>query len=205
MDNRFAASALGLALISAACTGSRPPAASKPAGSVPTSMSTRNDATKPEAIPVQGTEPLLLELKKARVTLQQGIEQAERNNGVAISAKYELEEGRLALSVYTAKAGLDQDAEHNVLMELIGDATQGEWAPKAEVFADKEHITRASYHLTLVQQARTKLGQIIAKAAAKQSGQVYSIIPGLKERTPIFHVLVATPSGASVELELTGS
>jgi hypothetical protein len=182
------------------------PPTSEPASSPPRDT-LEKQAAKPAAATAEATEApsaLLLELKKARVSLQQGIEQAERSNGVAISAKYELEEGKLSLSVYTAQAGLDQDAEHNVLMELSGDATQSEWAPKSEVFSDKEHITRASYHLTLMQQTRTKLHQVIGKAAAQQPGQVYSIIPGLKERTPVFHVSVATPTDASVELEISG-
>ena len=59
--------------------------------------------------------------------------------------------------VYTAKAGIDKDAEHNVLMELSGDPTKDKWEPKGEVFEDKAHITRAAMHLTLVQRAKATL------------------------------------------------
>jgi hypothetical protein len=68
-------------------------------------------------------------LTESKHTLLDGIAQAEKQGGPAISAKFELEDGKLMLSVYTAKAGLGTDAEHNTLMELNGEAAAPEWRP----------------------------------------------------------------------------
>jgi hypothetical protein len=141
-------------------------------------------------------------LPSAKVDLAQGIAQAERRGARAISAKFELEAGKLALSVYTAKTGISADAEHNVLAELSGDPSLAEWQPKEEIFADAKHLTRAAYHLTLVQRSGMSLSAVIAKALAMQPGQVYSIEPAIHERSPIFHVLVATPGGGHLEVDV---
>jgi hypothetical protein len=141
-------------------------------------------------------------LPSAKVGLERGIAQAERQGARAISAKFELDEGKLSLSVYTATKGIEPDAEHNVLAELSGDPTQADWQPKEEAFVDGKHLTRASYHLTLVQRSRTTLTAVIAKALAKQPGQVYSVEPAVHEHTPIFHVLIAPPAGGSVKVDV---
>lgn len=60
-------------------------------------------------------------LSQAKHTLVDGIRQAEKANGSAISAKFEYEDGKLWLSVYTAKNGRSGDAESNTLMELEGE------------------------------------------------------------------------------------
>src|SRR5690349_17654740 len=91
---------------------------------------TGSSANEAESVPAK--------LKTAKHTLLEGIQQAQKENGPAISAKFEFEDGKLLLSVYTAKAGLEKDAEHNILMELNGEATKAKWEPKSEVFADKE-------------------------------------------------------------------
>ncbi len=147
---------------------------------------------------------LTAQLKSSKLTLAQAVAQAEKDNGPAISAKFELEDGHLSLSVYTAKSGLDKDAEHNVLMELSGDPTKDKWQPKSEVFEDKAHITRAATHLTLVQRAKTTLSAVIAKASAKQPGTVYAVTPAVKDKKPVFEVLVASPDGKSVAVTIDG-
>jgi len=145
---------------------------------------------------------LLALLPSARIDLDQAIAQSERQGARAISAKFELHRGQLSLSVYTAKRGIDQDAEHNVLAELSGDPTQPNWHPQEEIFADAQHLTRASYHLTLVQRSKMTLADVIAKALAKQPGQVYSIEPSIHDRSPIFHVLIATSGGGHVNVDV---
>src|SRR5215207_8657831 len=86
---------------------------------------------------------LLGRLKDSKISLADGIRQAEKTYGRAVSAKFEMKGDKLVLSVYTAKAGLFEDAEHNVLMEVIGDATRPQWTPKTEVFEDRPHIARS--------------------------------------------------------------
>jgi hypothetical protein len=145
---------------------------------------------------------LLVLLPSAKVDIAQGIAEAERHGARAISAKFEIDAGKLALSVYTAKTGIEADAEHNVLAELSGDPGRAEWHPKEEIFTDVKHLTRAAYHLTLVQRAGMSLTTVIAKALAMQPGQVYSIEPAVHERSPIFHVLIATPVGGQLRVDV---
>src|SRR5829696_1949895 len=116
---------------------------------------------------------LLGMLKESKISLADGIRQAEKAYGPAISAKFEMKGDKLVLSVYTAKEGLSKDSEHNVLMELIGDATKAEWEPETEVFEDKPHIARSAMHLTVLQLTKLTLEDIVKKASAKQRGTVY--------------------------------
>jgi uncharacterized membrane protein YkoI len=141
-------------------------------------------------------------LPSAKLDLARGIALAETQGARAISAKFELDDGKLSLSVYTAKKGIEPDAEHNVLAELSGDPTQSEWQPKEQIFDDTKHLTRASYHLTLVQRSKMKLAAVITKALAQQPGQVYSVEPAIHERSPIFHVLIATAGGGHVKVDV---
>src|SRR2546426_10296107 len=57
-------------------------------------------------------------LGKSKVSLLAGIRQASQGSAKAISAKFELEDGKLSLSVYTAEKGLGGPAEKNGLQEL---------------------------------------------------------------------------------------
>ena len=140
---------------------------------------------------------LLAKLSASRHTLTDGIQQAEKTAGSAISAKLEIKGDQLMLSVYTAKEGRDRDAEHNTLMELIGSASDATWTPETEVFADKEHIARSAMHLTLMQMSRLSLTDAIKKAEAQQPGTVYSAIPSVQNGRPVVDVLVATKDGQS--------
>jgi len=155
-----------------------------------------------DAKPPHDDSELVALLSLSKIGLAEGIALAERGGGTAISAKFEIEDGELSLSVYTAKAGVDADAEHNVLAELSGDPTQPEWQAKEEVFSDMKHLTRASYHLTLVQRSNMSLAAVITKALAKQPGQVYAVEPAIHERSPIFHVAIATAGGGHVNVDV---
>ena len=182
-------------------TAVTPPQPSEP--TTPPSAGTSPAAAEhDESKPGSNDSALVALLPSSKIGLAEGIALAERKGGTAISAKFELEDGKLSLSVYTAKSGLDADAEHNVLAELSGDPTQSEWQVKEQVFSDIKHITRASYHLTLVQRSRMNLAAVIAKAIAKQPGQVYSVEPAIHERSPIFHVGIATAGGGHVNVDV---
>jgi uncharacterized membrane protein YkoI len=189
-------------------------------GSPPPSRAPEQQATAPsaEAAKVASTaahEPsaaheaeddhaLLAALPASKLDLLNGIVLAERQGAVAISAKFELEDGKLSLSVYSAKKGLELDAEHNVLSELKLDPTVSDSKPTEEVFSDAKHLARASYHLTLVQRAQLSLSSVISKALAKQPGRVYSVEPAARAHLPIFHVRIATSAGSRVEVDVEG-
>src|SRR2546423_15178703 len=87
-------------------------------------------------------------LAKSKLSLLAGIRQASQGSARAISAKFELEDGKLSLSVYTAEKGLAVPAEKNVLQELSGSPEQDKWTPKVEVFKDVPHVSRSPDKLT---------------------------------------------------------
>src|SRR5207253_3246902 len=156
------------------------------------------------AAPLQeaDTAALIAKLTQSKHSLADGIRQAEQQNGEAISAKFELEDGALMLSVYTAKAGRQADAEHNALLELNGDATAAQWQPHVQVFDDKQHIARAAMQLTALQLTDITLSDLIQKAAALQKGTVYSVTPAVKMGKAAVEFLIAAPDGQTTELTL---
>lgn len=147
---------------------------------------------------------LLARLGQSKHSLAEGIAQAEKANGVGISAKFEMEGDTLMLSVYTAKSGPSADAEHNILMELNGDAAKTTWEPATEVFNDKEHLTRSAMQLTLVQLSKLSLADAIKEAQGARPGTVYSVIPAVKDGNPVYYVKVATPDSKTVTLAVDG-
>src|SRR6516165_5310732 len=107
---------------------------------------------------------LIKALSGAKHSLLQGIAQVAKGTEVPIEAKYEMEDGKLMLSIYTSAKGFDTAAEDNSFNEYIGDATTTTWAPKKEVFADLKHIARSQYH-ALLSMTKTTLPMIIQKAS----------------------------------------
>ncbi len=147
------------------------------------------------ALAYDDNAPLIQKLKEAKHTLLEGISQAEVSQGTAISAKFELEDGKLLLSVYTAKEGLKKDSESNPLIESNGEATNNQWTPGVEVFTDREHVGRASKHLTLMQLSKYTLKEIIAEASEYHDGTVFRVDPNIREGKPVADVLISTPKG----------
>lgn len=148
----------------------------------------------------EGDAKLLKALSLTKLSLIAGIEQAAaKSPEAAISAKFELEDGKLSLSVYTAGKGLTVAAESNVLKEFAGSPEAAKWAPEVEVFKDVEHVSRAAEQLTLVALTKVKLIDVIKKAEKDEPGMVFSITPVLQNRKPVFVVLVAVKTGV-VEL-----
>src|SRR5262245_31611307 len=104
---------------------------------------------------------LIKALGGAKHTLLQGIAQVAKGTEVPIEAKYEMEDGKLMLSIYTSAKGFDTAAEDNSFNEYIGDATTTTWAPKKEVFADLKHIARSAQYHALLSMTKTNLPMII--------------------------------------------
>lgn len=152
------------------------------------------------ALPGNRTDELLQSLAKSKHTLAEGITQSAKAPAEAISAKFELEDGKLSLSVYTVAKGLEVDAEHNVLQELAGSPEEASWKPETEVFKDVEHVARSATQLTLLSLSKVSLADILKKAEKDQSGTIYSITPQIHGRKAIIAVLVAA-QGKSVELQ----
>jgi len=143
------------------------------------------------AMTPRAEDPVVKALSQSKHTLADGMQQVSKSSEVAISAKFEMEDGKLSLSVYTAEKGLGVAAEKNVLKEYAGDPSAEAWKPEAEVFKDVEHVARSAEQLTLTALSPISLADIARKAAKDHPGTVYSITPELRDRKPIFAVLVA--------------
>jgi hypothetical protein len=137
------------------------------------------------------TQALLEALAKSKHTLLDGMRQAAKGGGVPISAKFELEDGKLSLSVYTAEKGLAVEPEKNVLQELSGSPEADTWAPSVEVFKDLPHVARSSEQLTLMALGKASLADIVARVQKQQSGTVFSVTPIVRNHKPVAEVLVA--------------
>jgi len=138
------------------------------------------------------TKALLDALGKSKLSLVQGIRQAAKASGAPISAKFEMEDGKLSLSVYTAGKGLSVPAEKNVLQELSGSPEGAKWDPKAEVFSDVPHVARSAEQLAVMALGASSLIKAIGLAQKTQPGTVFSITPAIKDHKPVAEILVAS-------------
>jgi hypothetical protein len=137
---------------------------------------------------------LLKAIGSAKVSLQQGIAQVAKGTEVATEAKYEMENGKLMLSVYTSAKPLNTAAEDNSFNEYSGEATAPTWAPKKEVFADLKHIARSAQYHTLLSMTKVTIPTIIQKASAQ--GTVFSVKEKIRNGKPVFEVMTAQGNSA---------
>lgn len=148
------------------------------------------------SLPVSAADPketqaLLAELGKSKLSLLDGIRQAAKGSAVPISVKFELEDGKLSLSVYTAEKGLAVEPEKNVLQELSGSPEGERWTPEVEVFKDLPHVARSAEQLTLMALGKASLADIIERAGKAHAGTVFSVTPVILNHKPVAEVLVA--------------
>src|SRR5256714_9461405 len=129
-------------------------------------------------------------LVKSKLSLLAGIRQASQGSARAITAKFELEVGKLSLSVYTAEKGLAVPAEKNVLQELSGSPEQDKWTPQTEIFKDVPHVARSAEQLTVMALGRKSLAAVIAEVRKTHPGTVFSVTPTIKNHKPVAVVLV---------------
>jgi hypothetical protein len=133
---------------------------------------------------------LVQALGKSKQTLLGGMRQARHDKAAVISAKFELENGKLSLSVYTAEKGLAVPAEENVLQELSGSPEQDKWMPQTEVFKDVPHVARSAEQLTLMALAHKSLPAVVAEVQKEKAVRVFSITPAVRNHRPVAVVLV---------------
>ncbi len=112
----------------------------------------------------------------ARVSLERGLA-ASVSHGQPISAKFELEEGKLQLSVYTATSGK--------FFEVIVDPNSGT-VVKAEPITQSEDLTAAQSQRAAMAGAKVSLRAALARAASANKGyRAVSIYPSLKDGHPV--------------------
>jgi len=107
----------------------------------------------------------------AKITLQQGLTASEAH-GQAISAKYEADEGKLELSVYTSQAG--------AFSEVEVDYPTGKVA-KAEPITEGEDLAAAKAQVTAMAKAKKPLTAAVEKAEHDFAGyRAISVTPKLQ-------------------------
>src|SRR5712671_3467964 len=142
----------------------------------------------------QTDQALLRAMGNAKVSLAQGIAQVAKGTEVPTEAKYEMEDGKLMLSVYTSAKGFDTAAEDNSFNEYGGDATAAAWTPKKEVFTDLKHIARSAQYHTLLSMTKVGIPAIIQKASAQS--KVLSVKEKIRGGKPVFEVMVVEGNAA---------
>jgi hypothetical protein len=129
--------------------------------------------------PDQEQAELANALGGVKVSLQQGFTASERE-GQPISGKFEVEDGKLQLSVYTSKEGK--------FFEVIVDHMTGAIA-KVEPITEGEDLANAKSQKAAMERAKVKLADAATKAKGQAKGEgadvaVLSAVPALKNERP---------------------
>ena len=118
-------------------------------------------------------------LKDAKIPLERGLT-ASAKEGKPISAKYEVEDGKLQLSVYTMKG--------NNFSEVIVDHKTGKIA-KAEPITKGDDLSHAKEQSEAMAKAKRSLGAAASEAVKENKGyRVVSVMPAMKEGHPVADV-----------------
>ncbi|UWU76519.1 hypothetical protein N2603_42770 [Bradyrhizobium huanghuaihaiense] len=127
----------------------------------------------------EGQERLIKLLTTAKIDLQQGLAVGEQE-GQPISAKFEVDEGKLQLSVYTAKDGK--------FSEVLVDHANAK-VMKAEPITEGDDLAAAKSQSAAMAKAKTTLKETIDKAVAQSpKARVVSAVPSLKDGRPVVSI-----------------
>ena len=129
----------------------------------------------------EGGDPaeLATAMKGATATLQGGLKASERE-GTPISAKFEIADGKLQLSVYTMKG--------NDFMEVVADPKTGAIA-KAEKITDADDLKAGAEQKAAMAKATVSLLAAADAAAKANTGfRAVSVYPQLQNGHPVAEV-----------------
>lgn len=111
---------------------------------------------------------LIKAMPQAKVPLAQGIKDAEKG-GKAISAQYEVDEGKFQLSVFVSKG--------DDINEVIVDYTTGA-IKTSDKLADPDDIKDAKKQVAAIAKAKTSLADAVAEAVKANPGyEAIRIVP----------------------------
>lgn len=123
---------------------------------------------------------LIKALGSAKVSLQQGLTASERE-GQPISAKFEVEDGKLQLSVYTTKGGK--------FSEVVVDHRTGKIAKVAPI-TEGDDLVHAKSQSEAMAKAKTSLKQTVDKAHESAAYRAVSVIPQVKDGHAVASVVL---------------
>ncbi len=127
----------------------------------------------------QEHEQLAKALKATKVPLQTGLS-ASTKNGTPISAKFEVEDGKLQLSVYTMKG--------DKFSEVIVDHKTGKVA-KVEPITQGDDLTAAKAQSDAMAKAKRSLDATASEAVKENKGfRAVSVMPAIKDGHPVADV-----------------
>ena len=127
----------------------------------------------------QDDAALIKAVSRAKVTLQQGLTASQRE-GRPISGKFEMENGKLQLSIYTEKAGK--------FFEVIIDHVSGSVA-KTEPITEGDDLAEAKTQSAAMAKAKTDLKSATTRAAV--GSRAVAVTPDLKDGHPVASVSFA--------------
>ena len=131
-------------------------------------------------------------LTSAKVTLKQGVVASE-TTGKPISGKFEVEDGKLALSVYTERGG--------AFSEVLVDPKTGKVA-KVEKIEGGDDLTAARTQADAMAKAKTSLGAALDRAIKDNPGsRPVSVMPSLKDGHAIADVTLIKGNALNTTME----
>jgi hypothetical protein len=134
-------------------------------------------------------------LKDAKLTLQDGLKAGERE-GQPISAQFEIDDGKLRISIYTTK-GED-------FTEVVADPKTGA-VVKAEKITDADELSDATDQKAAMAKAKVSLAAALDAAVKENAGaQPVAIFPDLRDGHPIAEVTLlqgTTPRTVTEKLD----
>jgi len=131
-------------------------------------------------------------LDGAKVSLAKGLAAAQ-SKGKPISGKFEMEDGKLQLSVYTARQGK--------FWEVIVDHASGK-VSKTEEIKEGDDLSAAKAQSGAMAKAKKSLTAAVGKAVEANTGyRAVSVVPELKEGKPVATVLLENAAGTKTVSE----
>ena len=136
-------------------------------------------ALRAEESPDKEHAELAKALTGVKVSLGAGLT-ASASEGKPLSAKFEVEDGKLQLSVYTEKSGK--------FREVIVDHQSGTVA-KSEDITEGDDLSAAKAQSAAMAKAKLSLAEGVAKAVAANTGyRATSVVPSLKNEHPVAEI-----------------
>ena len=129
----------------------------------------------------EGQERLIKLLDASKINLQQGLAAGEQQ-GQPISAKFEVDEGKLQLSVYTVKEGK--------FSEVLVDHTNGK-VIKAEPITEGDDLAAANSQSAAMTDAKITLKEAVDKAVTPSANlRLVSVTPSLRNGHPVASIVL---------------
>ena len=129
----------------------------------------------------EGQKALIKLLDASKINLQQGLAASEQQ-GQPISAKFEVDEGKLQLSVYTMKEGK--------FSEVLVDHTNGK-VIKAEPITEGDDLAAANAQSAAMTNAKTTLKEAVDKAVTPSTDvRAVGAVPSLQGGRPVVSIVL---------------